>query len=81
MKNSFLVLVMGYWGRGNTLKKAAEACRKSGGQVKDRAIVRLVIGDDNPIVTPTGYIERDSYTELVIIGNGFKLGHLLKLED
>jgi hypothetical protein len=80
-KKSFLVLVQGYWGRGPTLKEAAMACRKSGGQAKDRAIARLVIGDDKPSVTGGGYMERDQGSELIVIGNGFKLGALLKLED
>jgi hypothetical protein len=80
-KMSFLVLVMGYWGRGDTLKKAAEACRKVGGQGKDRAIARLVIGDDKPGVTDGGYMERSGDSEMIVLGNGFKLRDLLKLED
>ena len=80
-KQAFLVLVMGYWGRGETLKKAAEACRKVGGQPKDRAIARLVLGDDKPGVTDGGYMERSGNSEMIVIGNGFKLGALLKLEE
>ena len=80
-KKSFLVLVMGYWGRGETLKKAAEACKKVGGQPKDRAIARLVIGDDKPGVTDGGYMERDADSEMIVIGSGFKLRDLLKLEE
>jgi hypothetical protein len=80
-KQAFLVLVQGYWGRGETLRKAAEACRKAGGQPKDRAIARLVLGDDKPAVTDGGYMERSGDSEMIVIGNGFKLGALLKLEE
>ena len=80
-KMSFMVLVQGYWGRGETLRKAAEACRKEGGRPKDRAIARLVLGDDKPGVTDGGYMVRSGDSEIIVLGNGFKLGALLKLED
>jgi hypothetical protein len=80
-KQSFLVLVMGYWGRGETLKAAAARCQRVGGRPNDRAIVRLVLGDDKPAITDGGYMERDGDSEMVVIGSGFKLRDLLKLED
>jgi hypothetical protein len=80
-KKSFMVLVMGYWGRGETLKKAAEECKRVGGQGKDRAIARLVIGDAKPALTDGAYMERDGNSEMIVIGSGFTLRDLLKLED
>lgn len=81
LPHSFVVMVFGSWGRGKTLKEAAVKCAEAGGNKKDRAIVRLVYGDASPSVTSGGYLERTQDSQMFIIGNGFKLGQLMNLEE
>lgn len=77
----FLVMVDGYWGRGTTIKSAAERCLESGGKRTDKALVKLVIGDNAPSITEGGMLSRKPGSEVVAIGYWFKLGQLLNLEE
>jgi len=77
---AFVVMVLGYWGRGATIKEAAFKCKSQGASVNERAIIRLILGDDKPEVNGSGSMLREQGSVNVIIGNGFKLGALLKLE-
>ena len=81
MKKCFLVLVLGYWGRGDTLKKAAFQCKANGAKNTERAVAFLIVGDDTATVDSMGCIVRDVGSENITIGAGFKLGQLTKLED
>ena len=82
MKNCFIVMVLGYWGRGKSIKEAAQNCTKSGGQRTDRTVVKLVLNDDKAQVDSQGYLVREPGSEVIDIGNGLKLGQLtLYLED
>jgi hypothetical protein len=80
-RRTFVVLVLGYWGRGDTLKEAAEACKEAGGRAKDRAIARLILDTadkEKPSVDGDGFLRY--HGELFRLGDGFKLGALLNLE-
>lgn len=80
IKSCFIVMVLGYWGRGKTVKEAAMKCRKSGGSNGNRAIVRCIINDDEPTVNGMGEICRAPGSQNIDCGNGYKLGQLLKLD-
>ena len=71
----------GCWGRGPTLKEAAQQCEKAGAKPKDYVIADLVIGDDKPSITHHGMvIEHHHNARIVRVGTSFKLGALLKLD-
>jgi len=78
--HSFMVIVFGYWGRGKTIKEAAENCKKQGAKAANKAVVRLILNDDKPSLTSYGYMEREAGSENITIGDGFTLGALLKLD-
>jgi len=80
MKKTFIVQVHGYWGRGQTLKTAAEQCKKAGGRGRDVAVATLVIGDDTACISGI-CIEYAQGSEVIEIGKGFSLGSLLRLRD
>ena len=82
MKRCFIVMVLGYWGRGKTIKEAAQNCAKSGGRRTDRTVVKLILNDETAEVGSNGYLIHDNGSEIIDIGNGLKLGQLtLYLED
>ena len=74
-------MVMGCWGRGSTIAEAATNCKKSGGRALDKAILRLIIGDEKPFVDNCGYINYVKNAELINLGNGYKLNQLIKIEQ
>lgn len=78
---TYLVMVDGYWGRGPTVKVAAERCLESGGKRLNKALVKLVIGDTAASITSSGMLERAPRSEVFNIGHWFKLGDLLRLES
>ena len=78
MKYAFIVVALGYWGRGKTLYEAAKACHEAGARKLDECYAQLIIGDDKPSITSGGYLERDQGSEAVRLGCRFKLGNLLK---
>ena len=78
MKKAFVVMIFGYWGRGATLQEAASNCVKQGANKRDRAIARLILGDDKPTVDSMGSIWFDKDAENIVLGNDFRLGSLLK---
>jgi len=81
MKNAFLVQAPGYWGRGPTLKEAAQACVKAGARPISDVIVDLVIGDDKPAITNNGMnIEHDKDAQIIRIGTSFRLWTLTRLD-
>ena len=81
-KRCFIVMTLGYWGRGETLKQAALNCKKTmGGVPGARACAFLIEGDDKATVDGMGCICRDSGSENITIGAGFTLNHLLCLEN
>lgn len=76
--HTFIVMVVGYWGRGNSLPEAARNCKANGCRVSERAAAWIITGDDKASVNDRGYIERAPNSENIMIGNNFKLGQLLK---
>lgn len=48
LKNVFVVLVLGYWGKGNTLEEAARNCHKEGAKLSAKVVARMFCN-----VTPT----------------------------
>lgn len=80
MKYAFLVMVMGYWGRGKTIDEAAKNCLKQGAGRKDFAVLSLVIGDDTPEVDSQGWTIREQGSENNVISKT-TLGKLLSLEN
>ena len=75
---SFIVVSLGYWGRGNTLGDAAQNCLRAGARRKDDCYAQLVIGDDKPEITSGGMLEREQGSDVLRIGNLFKLSVLLR---
>lgn len=61
LKPAFLVSTeTGYWGRGETLAKAAEQCRKEGAGIRDRAFATLILSykPEEVRITASGMSER-----------------------
>lgn len=77
-KCAFIVVSLGYWGRGDTLHDAAQNCLRSGARRTDDCYVQLVIGDDKPEISSGGMMVRESGSDVLRIGNLFKLSALLK---
>lgn len=81
MKKAFLVQAPGYWGRGPTLKEAAQELRKAGASRYEHVIVDLVIGDDKPEIVNLGMnIRHDKDAQIIRIGTSFMLNALLNLD-
>jgi hypothetical protein len=59
MKQCFIVMVLGYWGRGKTIKEAAENCLKQCARRTDKTVVKLVYGDDKVEVNSNGMLLYD----------------------
>ena len=79
-KRSFMVIALGYWGRGPNVKQAAEQCLKAGARRSAKVNVVLVLGDDEP-ATDGWMISRNAGSEVIRIGFGLTLGALLGLKD
>ena len=45
----FVVVVMGYWGKSNTLKKAAENCMMEGARRREPAVAYQYTGDEDEL--------------------------------
>jgi hypothetical protein len=78
--HAFVVMTLGYWGRGKTIAEAANNCAKEGGRAGDVAVVKLVVGHDRPEVTTDGYLAYAQNSELFHVGSGVKLGVLKKMK-
>lgn len=78
-KRAFVVMVLGYWGAGLTVEAAAKKCLDAGASRRDKASLRLILGDDKPEVDSNGFLLRDQGSESIYMGMGFKLGDLAKL--
>lgn len=63
MKKCYIVSVLGYWGRGKTVKEAALQCAKEGGRRKDKSIIWLIIGDDKASIDSSGRISYDTLAD------------------
>ncbi len=93
MKRIYIVSVLGYWGKGKTLKEAAEQCVKAGGRKSDKALAWLVLGDTTAEIDSNGrlcYKEWAQFewtpapefkTWVETIGKGFSLGSLTRLTE
>jgi hypothetical protein len=80
-KQAFVVMVLGYWGSGQTVRGAAQKCIDVGASRTEKASLRLVIGDDKPEVDGNGYLLRDRDSACIYMGMGYTLGQLAKLKD
>lgn len=79
MTFTYIVAVLGYWGRGETIKEAAESCKKWGGKNKDSAAIWVVTNDLKPYIDSNGRVCRDAKSDIDYVGKGLKLGQLLKV--
>ncbi len=80
-KTAFIVMVLGYWGRGKTVKEAALKCKEQGAKRTDRTVVYFFIGDDKPEVNDMGSTLRVAGSESFLIAKGLQLCRLTQLED
>lgn len=46
MKTVYIVMVLGYWGKGPDIKTAAQNCKKQGAMRKDKVLVKSYSGPD-----------------------------------
>lgn len=53
----FVVVALGYWGAGKTLKEAKRNCMREGAKAKDKMLAYW--GDDSLSVTSAGYVQAD----------------------
>ncbi len=58
MKFRFLAVCFGYSGRRETITEAARNVTKEGARTKDKCVLFLILGDDEPNVNGAGYICR-----------------------
>lgn len=77
---SFIVLTLGYWGRGKSVAEAAKECRKNGAQKSQAAVVKMIIGDETPEVDRDGYLIHDAGSECYDVLWNVKLGALMAAE-
>lgn len=77
--------MLGFWGRGDTIVKAAEQCRKAGANGKDITVIDLFTNpttDPEPRITSGGMMyEAAAGSERIRIAKGIKLSVLLKLTE
>lgn len=85
MKRAFLIQSFGYWGRGETVAKAAEACRKAGASKTDNCYIDLFLHPTTnplPAVIQGGMsVEYTMGSEKIRICKCIKLGTALKFEE
>jgi len=74
----YIVLVMGYYGIGATLREAAVNCKKAGARGGDRALVKLCLGVQKPDVAANGDILYSPTSRLITIKHMFSLRGLTK---
>jgi len=85
MKKSFLVQMLGYWGRGATIQEAALNCSKAGASGKDITVIDLFTNpttEPEPRITSGGMMyEAAAGSDRIRIAKGIKLSVLLKLTE
>lgn len=93
MKKTYIVSILGIWGKGKSLKEAAAQCIKAGGRKSDKALAWLVLGDDTAGIDTNGrlyYNEMAQFnftpvpevrTWVETLGKGFQLGSLARLTE
>jgi len=67
----------GHWGRGNSIKTAAETCVKAGASKSERACVMLVLNDDAPEVNQGGMVISNCDSAQLNIGCVGTIGGIL----
>ncbi len=79
-KTFVLIGTRGKWGRGQSLREAANQYQQQGGPASDNVVAALVIGDKDASV------EQDNYTikcmpgaKIYCLGGGFLVESLIKL--
>lgn len=78
-KYAFIVMVLGYWGCGDTIKAAALKCKQEGAKGTDKAIVLFYVGDDKPEVDSNGYTLREQGAVEYKLLKGIQLRRLTQL--
>jgi len=81
MKHIFIVMVVGYWGKGESIKLAALKCKKSGANSSDKALIKMVTGDETAYVDDYGAINHKMGAEVIHIAKFIPLSVLTKLID
>ena len=67
----------GHWGRGRTLKEAAQTAVKAGARKTSKAHIFQVLNDATPEINEYGYTIVNSDAELIDIGTVRTLGSLI----
>lgn len=78
--NCFLVVTLGCWGRGQTIREAAQSCRQSGAALTDKARVQLILGDATAEVNSSGYVVREPASQNLDVCTARRLSMLLSLD-
>ena len=81
--NSSCFLVMshnGYWGRGDTVEKAAQQCIGHGGTRSSMATVLLILGDKTAEIDRYGSVIRDAGSHNITVLERVRLGALMMKE-
>jgi hypothetical protein len=76
-KDTFIVRVVGNYGRGQTLKTAVMDCLKNRAKGLDEAVGFLILNDDNASVSSIGNVLRAPDSECITLFAGIKLQVLL----
>jgi hypothetical protein len=67
----------GYWGRGDSVEKAARVCVKEGASRARTATVLLILGDQTPEIDKAGYVVRDAGSHNIKVIERIRLGALI----
>ncbi len=70
-----------YWGRGDTVEKAARTCLSQGASRKAPATVLLILGDATAEVNQGGNIIRDAGSHRITVIERIRLGALVSKSD
>jgi hypothetical protein len=79
---TYVVVALGYWGRGKTILEAAKACNASGAIKTDEVNVKVVYAPaEPPYVDGDGGLHYKSAYQLVDVLRGIKLGNLINTKE
>lgn len=78
MKHAYIVMTLGFWGRGLTVTEAARNCKKAGGKYTDISTAWIVVGDSTPRIDSQGFMIREGDSESFLVSNNLRLGQLCR---
>lgn len=74
---TYVVLVLGYWGKGKSLSEAAAKCFEAGGRKQDKAFMYLVQNDPDCCVSDNGSLCYNASANCIRLGGVKSLGALI----